>query len=311
MSESEPYSIHHVNFPTTDPERTKDWYMKVFGMKHQDVSRFSDTKVLLMTRGKFDLHFTPVEAMDRMAPYHFAIEVEDWDGFIKHLEDLKIRYTKPVARPAEQFDVLLRPGPRRDDDRTRLPRQPGLVGNRCPLPIQTAPRSITRSTATGPAVLFVHGSGGHHAAWWQQVPYFTKQGYTVVTLDLRGFGRSTSELDEYDSLEFPGDILAVLDGAGHRQGSARRPVDRRLRGTQGRRRPPRPCRRGGPCALAGRARQCRARRAGQGRPCRGREAAGARPPDEQVLPGVEPRADLPVQADGYLQHAPRCRICAT
>ena len=99
MSESEPYSIHHVNFPTTDPERTKDWYMKVFGMKHQDVSRFSDTKVLLMTRGKFDLHFTPVEEMDRMAPYHFAIEVEDWDGFMKHLEDLKIRYTKPVARP--------------------------------------------------------------------------------------------------------------------------------------------------------------------------------------------------------------------
>ncbi len=66
----------------------------------------------------------------------------------------------------------------------------------------------------GPAVLFVHGSGGHHAAWWQQTPYFTRQGYSVVTVDLRGFGRSTSELDEYDSLEFPGDILAVLDDAG-------------------------------------------------------------------------------------------------
>ncbi len=66
----------------------------------------------------------------------------------------------------------------------------------------------------GPAVLFVHGSGGHHAAWWQQTPYFTRRGYSVVTIDLRGFGRSTSELDEYDSLEFPGDILAVLDGAG-------------------------------------------------------------------------------------------------
>jgi pimeloyl-ACP methyl ester carboxylesterase len=66
----------------------------------------------------------------------------------------------------------------------------------------------------GPAVLFVHGSGGHHAAWWQQVPYFTERGYSVVTLDLRGFGRSTSEQDEYDSLEFPGDILAVLDAAG-------------------------------------------------------------------------------------------------
>ncbi len=66
----------------------------------------------------------------------------------------------------------------------------------------------------GPAVLFVHGSGGHHAAWWQQTPYFAGRGYSVMTLDLRGFGRSTSELDEYDSLEFPGDILAVLDDAG-------------------------------------------------------------------------------------------------
>jgi pimeloyl-ACP methyl ester carboxylesterase len=66
----------------------------------------------------------------------------------------------------------------------------------------------------GPAVLFVHGSGGHHAAWWQQVPYFTSRGYSVVTLDLRGFGRSTSNQDEYDSLEFPGDILAVIDDAG-------------------------------------------------------------------------------------------------
>jgi lactoylglutathione lyase len=49
--------------------------------------------------GKFDLHFTPVEEMDRMAPYHYAIEVEDWDGFLKHLEDLGIRYTRPVERP--------------------------------------------------------------------------------------------------------------------------------------------------------------------------------------------------------------------
>jgi hypothetical protein len=40
----------------------------------------SNTKVVLMTRGNFDLHFTPVEEMDRMAPYHFAVEVEDWEG---------------------------------------------------------------------------------------------------------------------------------------------------------------------------------------------------------------------------------------
>jgi len=99
---AQPYSIHHVNFPTTDPERTKEWYSKVFGMKHVDVSRHSDTKVVLMTRDKFDLHFTPVEEMDRMAPYHYAIEVEEWDSFLKHLDDLGIRYTKPVERPQNQ-----------------------------------------------------------------------------------------------------------------------------------------------------------------------------------------------------------------
>ncbi|HVW17457.1 MAG TPA: VOC family protein [Solirubrobacteraceae bacterium] len=99
MASTAPKFIHHVNFPTTDPERTKEWYSKVFGLRHQDVSRFSDTKVLLMTRDNFDLHFTPVEEMDRMAPYHYAVEVEDWDGFLGHLDSLGIRYTRPVERP--------------------------------------------------------------------------------------------------------------------------------------------------------------------------------------------------------------------
>jgi pimeloyl-ACP methyl ester carboxylesterase len=65
----------------------------------------------------------------------------------------------------------------------------------------------------GPTVVFIHGSGGHHAAWWQQVPTLSRA-YSVITLDLRGFGKSTSELDEFDSLAFPDDILAVLDDAG-------------------------------------------------------------------------------------------------
>src|SRR5580693_5778267 len=38
---------------------------------------------------------------------------------------------------------------------------------------------------SGPAVLFVHGSGGHHAAWWQQVAALSPD-YTVITVDLRG-----------------------------------------------------------------------------------------------------------------------------
>jgi len=62
---------------------------------------------------------------------------------------------------------------------------------------------------SGPAVAFVHGSGGHHAAWWQQVPALSDR-YTVVTLDLRGFGRSDPG---FDSRAFPDDVLAVLRAA--------------------------------------------------------------------------------------------------
>jgi pimeloyl-ACP methyl ester carboxylesterase len=61
----------------------------------------------------------------------------------------------------------------------------------------------------GPGVLFVHGSGGHHAAWWQQVPVL-RDHYTVITMDLRGFGCSRWD-GEHDSVAFPGDVIAVLD----------------------------------------------------------------------------------------------------
>lgn len=89
--------IHHVNFPTTNPARTKEWYGKVFGFK--DVSPVTNTKVVLLNHGAFDLHFTPVGEMDRMAPYHFALEVADWEGFLAHLDELGIRHTRPVLRP--------------------------------------------------------------------------------------------------------------------------------------------------------------------------------------------------------------------
>ena len=46
--QTEIHSIHHVNFPTTDKERTKEWYSKVFGMVQDDVSHLTNTPVLLM-----------------------------------------------------------------------------------------------------------------------------------------------------------------------------------------------------------------------------------------------------------------------
>ncbi|GLZ06120.1 hypothetical protein Acsp03_35860 [Actinomadura sp. NBRC 104412] len=62
---------------------------------------------------------------------------------------------------------------------------------------------------SGPPILLVHGSGGNHAAWWQQVAALRDR-YTVVTVDLRGFGNSDSSMPEFDGRDFPGDIVAVL-----------------------------------------------------------------------------------------------------
>ena len=66
---------------------------------------------------------------------------------------------------------------------------------------------------SGPAIMFVHGAGGNHAVWWQQVAAL-QDAYTVVTLDLRGFGKSDSSMAEFDSRDFPEDLIAVLDDAG-------------------------------------------------------------------------------------------------
>lgn len=65
---------------------------------------------------------------------------------------------------------------------------------------------------SGPAVVLVHGSGGHHLSWWQQVCWLRER-YTVVTLDLRGFGRSHTEIDRFDAAALPDDIAAVLSAA--------------------------------------------------------------------------------------------------
>jgi pimeloyl-ACP methyl ester carboxylesterase len=64
----------------------------------------------------------------------------------------------------------------------------------------------------GPALMLVHGSGGHHAIWWQQVPYFARH-FTVVLPTLRGFGKSDSVPDGPDAQEFHNDLRAVLEDA--------------------------------------------------------------------------------------------------
>jgi 3-oxoadipate enol-lactonase len=63
-----------------------------------------------------------------------------------------------------------------------------------------------------PAVLFLHGAGGNHLSWWQQVPVFSDE-YRCITVDQRGFGRS-SGVSEQGPSTLATDTLALLDHLG-------------------------------------------------------------------------------------------------
>jgi 3-oxoadipate enol-lactonase len=63
-----------------------------------------------------------------------------------------------------------------------------------------------------PAVLFLHGAGGNHLSWWQQVPVFSDE-YRCITVDQRGFGQS-SGVSEQGPAALATDALALLDHLG-------------------------------------------------------------------------------------------------
>jgi 3-oxoadipate enol-lactonase len=64
-----------------------------------------------------------------------------------------------------------------------------------------------------PTVLFLHGAGGNHLSWWQQVPVFAEE-YRCVTLDQRGFGQSPDVTGGPGPAALATDALAVLDHLG-------------------------------------------------------------------------------------------------
>jgi 3-oxoadipate enol-lactonase len=65
----------------------------------------------------------------------------------------------------------------------------------------------------GPAVLFLHGAGGNHLSWWQQVPVFGEE-YRCVAMDQRGFGQSAPVAGGAAPGALAGDALALLDHLG-------------------------------------------------------------------------------------------------
>ncbi len=61
-----------------------------------------------------------------------------------------------------------------------------------------------------PVILFLHGAGGNHLSWWQQVPAFINE-YRCITVDQRTFDRSPDVPGGPGVTALVSDTLALLD----------------------------------------------------------------------------------------------------
>lgn len=66
------------------------------------------------------------------------------------------------------------------------------------------------SHGTGPAVVFLHGRGGTHLSWYQQVPHFRER-FRAITIDHREFGLTKEVEGGPGRKAFADDLHQLLD----------------------------------------------------------------------------------------------------
>lgn len=83
-----------------------------------------------------------------------------------------------------------------------------------------AGRIFARSGGSGPALALLHGFGETHVAWSRIAPRLAER-FSVVALDLRGYGWSSAPESEngaaYTKRAQAGDVIAVMEQLGHVQ----------------------------------------------------------------------------------------------
>ncbi|MEO8539676.1 MAG: alpha/beta hydrolase [bacterium] len=81
-----------------------------------------------------------------------------------------------------------------------------------PYAVVNAARMYYQQTGSGPDVVFLHGAGGNHLVWWQQVAAFAPN-YRCTTIDARGWGLSTGDM-AIGRFSLGTDLVALLERLG-------------------------------------------------------------------------------------------------
>lgn len=75
-----------------------------------------------------------------------------------------------------------------------------------------AARLYYQQTGRGPDVVFLHGAGGNHLVWWQQVAAFSRS-FRCTTFDARGWGLSSGDM-AIGRFSLGTDLVALLEHLG-------------------------------------------------------------------------------------------------
>jgi len=105
--------IHHVNVQTSDRQRTREWYENVLGAEFLDRGPARNARQLQLRIGSGEMHFTEVPEAKRVIG-HFAVEVDNWEATLAHLDALGVPYARGGARPSSGEEP--RYGTREDTD---------------------------------------------------------------------------------------------------------------------------------------------------------------------------------------------------
>ena len=89
--------IHHINIQITDRERTREWYERVLGAEFLDRGPALNRRQLQLRLGTGELHTSDTDDLVRVPRVHFAIEVEDFDAMLAHLEEQGVLCTRTAG----------------------------------------------------------------------------------------------------------------------------------------------------------------------------------------------------------------------
>ena len=86
--------IHHVNVQITDRQRAREWYENVLGCTFLDRGPQLNERQLQLNIGTGEVHFTDTSQPIPAPRIHFAVEVDNWDEMLAHLDELSVEYSR-------------------------------------------------------------------------------------------------------------------------------------------------------------------------------------------------------------------------